>query len=545
MKKLILFILSLVFALSFTACSKGVDVSVYKNKIESGKYIRIPELIGKEYDEVEVKDPANKKVRVSNGYFQVKEVGNYVINYTYNGGSKKITIECTPDVSAPYLESQFNIKGVYAVGEACIPDGGDLEDPSGVDKNYSGIRHLEFYYEDETEPCAVGSSYIIEKAGKYTVKLPAKDKLGNTTKYVYTFTAYEPFSDDLPDSVLADFDEEGYLELLGSTGYWGDYTNEFSITSKYPGAEEGTTNKVLYAKPDNKGVNYVLKMDFLKPIEASSAKYIYIKYCLERTIGWNADKTQNYAEYPAALYGVPYSLLDVGLFEYLEPSDGSASNAIFYTFKEGEWATARIPISNLLLEGETTLKGMKFCVAGDLYVDEIWYDNYEFTPENMGEGVLADFNDPNWIYQTKMGLIGDPPALEVLFDGYHGADGKNGVLKISAQTLSSNAVADIKLFETINVHEHPTVYFRIYYDGSVQGSLLYKSFLVFQNSKLTSHQDNRLYYHLIDSTNSDSYTEKWMDIAVDSTVFGGYEDTFDTVSILLEGSVYIDKIWVE
>ena len=74
---------------------------------------------------------------------------------------------------------------------------------------------------------------------------------------------------------------------------------------------------------------------------------------------------------------------------------------------------------------------------------------------------------------------------------------------------------------------------------------MYKSFLVFQNSKLTSHQDNRLYYHLIDSTNSDSYTEKWMDIAVDSTVFGGYEDTFDTVSILLEGSVYIDKIWVE
>jgi len=545
MKKLIIFILSLVFTLSLTACSNGVEVCVYKNKIESGKYIRIPELIGKEYEEVEVKDPANKKVRVSNGYFQVKAVGDYVINYSYKGGSKTITIECTPDVSAPYLETQFNIKDSYAVGDACIPDGGDLEDPSGVDKDFSGIRHLEFYYEDETEPCAVGSSYIVEKPGKYTVKLPAKDKLGNTTEYVYNFTAYEPFKDDLPDGVLADFNEEGYLSLLGSTGYWGDYTDEFSITSNYPGAEEGTTNKVLYAKPDNKGVNYVLKMDFLNPVDVSSAKYIYIRYCMKRTIGWNSDKTQNYAEYPAALYGVPYSLMDVGLFEYLEPSDGSASNAVFYTFKEGEWTTARVDLSKLLMSGEQTLKGMKFCVAGDLYIDEIWYDNYEFVPENMGEGVLADFDDPNWIYQTQMGLIGDPPALEVLFDGYYGADGKNGVLKISAQTASSNAVADIKLFETINVNEHPVIYFRIFYDGSVQGSLLYKSFLVFQNSKLTSHQDDRLYYHLIDSTNSDLYTEKWLDIAVDSTVFGGYGDTFDTVSILLEGSVYIDKIWVE
>ncbi len=545
MKKLVVFILLLALTFSFTGCSGGVEIGVHKNKIESGKYVRIPDLIGKEYEEVEVTDPANKKVKVSNGYFQVKDVGNYVINYSYKGGSKNLTIECTPDVSAPYLESQLNIKGAYAVGETCIPDGGDLADPSGLDKNVSGIRNLQFYYENETQPCAVGSSYVVEKAGKYTVKLPAKDKLGNSTEYVYIFNAYEPFSDDLPDGVIADFNEDGYLSLLGSTGYWGDYTDEFEITSDYPGAEIGTQNKVLHAKPDNKGVNYVVKVDFLNEINVSDAKYIYVKFCMKRSTGWNDNKTQNYAEYPCAVYGVPYSVLDVGLFEYLEPSDGSLSNAVFYTFTEGVWTTARIPISKLLVAGETTLKGMKFCLAGDFYLDEIWYDNEDFVPEDMGEGVLADFNDSKWIYQTQMGLIGDPPALEVLFDGYPNADGENGVLKVSASTSRSNAVVDIKLFETIYVDAHPTIYFRIYYDGSVPGSLLYKSFLVFQNSKLQSHADGRLYYHLIDSTNSYEYIEKWMDIAVDSTVFAGYEDSFDSVSILLEGSVYIDKIWVE
>lgn len=548
MKKIITVLFAVILMFSSFGCSGTAEVGVYAAEVEYGKYFSIPDLVGVDSDKVTVTvtNPENKNVKVTRNRVLLDREGDYKIKYEYKGGSKTITVKCTPDVSAPYMENRFNVKKVYQVGDVFAPDGGDLADPSGVDKTKSGIRHMEFYYENESEPFGKGTSFVIEKAGNYTVKLPAYDKLGNFTEYEYDFVVTEPFhDDDLPDNYIADFNEEGYLDLLGSTGLWGDYSDEFEITSDYPGAEVGSDNKVLFAQADSNGPHYLISMSFLNEIPISDVKYVYIKFLMEARTGWNASGTLNYGDYAPALYGIPYSLLDASIKEYLEPSDGSNSKAYFFAFAIGEWTVARIPVSQLLVSDETILQGIKLAVCGNLYVDEIWYGNEEFVPTDMEPGVLADFDEEGWLYQTSKGSIGDTPGISVLLDGYPEATEGNGVLKIQSTSLSGSAVADIKLFRTVNVNEYSTVKFRIYYDGRVDGYMQIKSKLVFQYSKLTSHNDERIFKHLISESNASSYQGLWKEVSVPSTVFAGYGETFDTISVLVEGQVYIDKIWIE
>lgn len=549
MKKFIALLMMTIFSFSAFGCSGGkAEVGIYATQVECGKYLRIPELVGVNAEGVEVKvtDPSGKKVKITRNSILLENEGDYKIEYEYKGGNKSIVIKCTPDVSAPYMENRFNIKKVYNVGDVCAPDGGDLVDPSGVDKAVSGIRHLEFYYEDETEPFTTGTSCLIEKKGKYTVKVPAIDTLGNSTKYEYTFIATEPFSDmDLPQNYIADFNEEGYLDLLGSSGLWGDYTDEFEITDDYPEADSESTNKVLFAQADSNGPHYLVKMDFLNEIDVSEVKYIYVRFLMEERTGWNASGTFNYADFAPRLYGIPYSLSDARITNYLEPTDGSGSNAFFFTFTVGQWGIARIPVSKLLVDGETTLKGMKLGTCGNLYIDEIWYDNEEFVDENVEPGVLVDFDEEGWLYQVQNANIGDAPSVSLMLDGYPEETENNGVLKIASVSLNSTAGAQINLLDTINVNEHKNVHFRIYYDGRVEGVLQIKSKVVFQNSALENHNDELLFSHVISESNASQYQQRWKEISVPSTVFAGYGDTFNSISVLVEGQLYIDKIWVD
>ena len=548
MKKFITLLIALILCFSAFGCSRGVEIGIYATQVECGKYLRIPELIGIDSEDVTVKvtDPNNKNVKITRNSILLEIEGDYKINYQYKGGSKTITVKCTPDVSAPYMENSFNMKKIYQVGSVFAPDGGDLADPSGVDKTVSGIRHMEFYYEDETTPFSVGTSFVIEKAGNYTVKVPAVDKLGNATKYEYEFKAIEPFYDnDLKQNYLADFNEDGYLDLLGSSGLWGDYTDEYEITADYPGAQSGSSNKVLSAKADSNGPHYLLRMSFLNEVPVSDVKYVFIRFLMEERTGFNASGTLNYADFPPAIYGIPYSLSDARITTYLEPSDGSKSSAHFFTFEVDEWGVARIPVSKLLVNDEKTLKGIKLCVCGNLYIDEIWYSNEEFVDNNVEPGVLADFDEEGWLYQVGKANVGDSPSISLMLENYPEPTVGSGVLKVSSNSLNSTAGVQINLFETVSASEHQYVYFRIYYDGRVEGVLQVKSKVVFQNSALENHQDERLFEHVISETNVSQYQQLWKEIAVPSTVFAGYRDTFNTISILVEGQLYIDKIWVE
>ena len=196
------------------------------------------------------------------------------------------------------------------------------------------------------------------------------------------------------------------------------------------------------------------------------------------------------------LYSVPYSNLDSQIATDL------LTDGVGYSFAlaDSVWSVARIPVSYLLSKGEKTLKGLHLCTSATLYIDDIWYDNQEFIDQNRESGVLADFDEYEYLFQVSKNKIGDSPAIEMFTEGYPSAVEGNGVLKVNATSESANAVVDIKLFESVNVNDYKTVNFRIYYDGRVANSYAVKSKLVFMyNGSVDFYNDNTYYHHFLDS----------------------------------------------
>ena len=67
MKKFITLLIALILCFSAFGCSRGVEIGIYATQVECGKYLRIPELIGIDSEDVTVKvtDPNNKNVKIT------------------------------------------------------------------------------------------------------------------------------------------------------------------------------------------------------------------------------------------------------------------------------------------------------------------------------------------------------------------------------------------------------------------------------------------------------------------------------------------------
>ena len=555
MKRLIALFLMLIILLSFTGCTQSAQLGVYSPSVECGKYYRIPELVGtKDQVKYVVLDPDGKKVQVRSGTFQMTKIGDYTITYEYGNNTKSYTVNCTPDVSAPVMVQPLEVYSKYLVGEYFSPYGGELFDPSGLD--YTVCYKYEYYYEDEVEPLAKipdidgneTNTLYINRAGKYKVVVPAKDIVGNQTEFVYYFTATEVFKDTtLTEKQLANFNDEGYLQYLSYTRVWGDAPEDFVITSNYPNATPETQNQVLKtASPGKYSPYYNFKIQFINEIDANDVEFVFIRYYAVRKTGFNTAGTTDFSTFPFMLYSVPYSNLDSQIATDL------ITDGVGYSFAlaDSVWSVARIPVSYLLSKGETTLKGLHLCTSATLYIDEIWYDNQVFIDQDRESGVLADFDEYEYLFQVSKNKTGDSPAIEMFTEGYPSAVEGNGVLKVSATSESANAVVDIKLFESVNVNDYKTVNFRIYYDGRVVNSYAVKSKLVFMYHGSVDFYNDNTYYHCITDTNAGEYQALWCDVSVPSSVFLKHdgdvalETEFDTISILFQGSVYIDKIWL-
>ena len=550
MKKFFAIITTLALAVSACACGQEARVGVYVDEVECGKYYRVPDLIGTEAAKISVKSPKNKSVRLKSGSFLLEDEGVYTVTYEYEGGSKEIKIKATPDVSAPYLTTDFTVTVSEQQDVRYLVASANMEDPAGVDYTTAHGKpasfDYRFYYEDETEPLEkVGTMQIVaEREGTYKIVLPAKDNLGNYVEYTKTYEVVDKFVDtDLAQNVIADFNDEGYLQYLVGTSAWGDYSDEFSITDEYPQSSAGSNDKVLYARSNGKySPHYCMKYEFFEEIPLEEVKYVYMRYCTVQATGINDAGTLDFADIPMMLYALPYTLSDAATGNFL------INDAYSLAVQNGIWTTARIPVSYLLTDRDTALKGMKFATSTELYIDEIWYDNEEFVDANKETNVLADFDEAQYLYQVSPCSLGDSPGLALELSGYPEAEAGSGALKIySTSYKTRSAAANIQLFESVSAKEHPYVYFRIYFDGRITGTLAMQPQLVFMWHKLTDFYDENIFDHTIDDYNASEYYELWKTVKIPSKIFAGgdSEGTFNVISVLVRGTVYIDKIWVD
>lgn len=577
LKKTLLFILSCLFVLScccLVACSDNSGkIAVYDASVECGKFVKVPEMTGEDV-KVEVKSPSKKKVTITRDGFQLTEVGNYTINYKYGNKSKSITIKCTEDVSYPYLYKGIGVqtKGEFFVGTYYTADA-YLLDPSGIctettfDKNGNelpGSYDYRFYFEDETEPIerVEGSkrTFLIEKEGRYKVVLPAKDNLNNYHEYVFYFDAVIDYVDsDLVDEngnyiseVIADFDDEGYLDSLTTSIEWGDRTENFYIQNTADlGIVDGEPKDVLRAYPNESySEHFVMTYEFFKPIPKDDVKYVFIKfYGKQRKTAEDNPNLPAY-DYALQLYATPFSIPDSYLFEYLE------TGAFNCGAKDREWTIVKIPVDKLLYGSDTELKGIKFCVTGEICIEKIWISDYEFVDnDKLSNSIICDFDESDYFYQVTSYSRGDGANIthytandvkELGNKDQIDADNTNGgVIAISSKGASNkSAWVNISLGQDIVANKNTKIVFRVYYVPRLYGRIF--SNLIFNRDGLTTHDgtENQYLQVIKNDDNASKYYERWTEFTLDSTIFAEENQTFNTIGLLVEGLVYIDQIEV-
>lgn len=544
------------------ACGGNATVGVCPTEVEQGMYLLIPEISNVKDATYTVVDPKGKTVKARNDRVLMEKLGDYTITYQYSGGSKSVTVKCVADKTGPYINKDVTLKETYYVGEEVFPNGLDLDDPSGVSD-----WDWEYYYQDETTRLNQrGTDSIFpERAGEYRLILRAWDDLNNESSYQYSFKVEDLFLDgdvvETTDGVsqfktradgsvlLGDFDNNGYVKnWISSSDSWGTATKNFTIET----AEiEGADTQILRAEPSKrKTEHFVLKYKFFtdftpEQVDGKSVGYFYIRYKVTQRLTQEETAGMPTYDYLPQLYGVPYAFPDSGMRDYIDKG-----NAYNFNPKDGEWAVARVPVSYFSYGQNKAVSGLKFGVCGELCIDEIWYDSYEFADTNRAADVLADFDEEEYLYQIGVDNFGDPPAIDHLSaaelvsvenDKVDTAGHGSGMLVVSSKEERLRwATATVTLFEDVVADENVKLEFVIYYDGRL-GDEVYSN-VIFMHKDNADWKDGTKYDNPIDSSNGYKYAERWITVTVDSTVFAKAGETFNEIKLQVEGTLYIDEI---
>lgn len=607
--KLLIFLFAtmvLSVAVFLVGCGGSADfqIGVCPTEVEYGKFFYAPDLYNDKGEVIRRRDynlslilPSGEEIKdfaseYPTGMICLKEEGKHTFKYTYNGKSENIVINCIADKTAPYLYNELSIANKYYTGSYFELIGGDVDDPSGcngsvcnditfwVNENKPDLETIKADLNQETHRFDDTVKYknvtadfdlyddeeklLIKYVGRYIIVLPAEDEKGNKTDYIYYFDAEELYYDkDLcekeQDSIritykenittLMSFNENGYLQYVSSLSGWGDATEKLKIVEK-------DDCKCLSAMPSGRMSSYYLtQIKFFEPIDVSSAKFIYMRYRVDQTKGIGADGT-DYSKTPPQLYFVPYSYNPPIADEDIENNELNCA--------DGVWQVAQIPYEKLIIENETSIKGIKLCVAGDLYIDEIWFATEEFVDNNRDAGVLCDFDEEGYVYKVQKASIGCSAAIDIidkdaLYNDYGvdntGVDGSVLMIK-SLNVIERTAVMDINLFENVKSEKDRYICFRVYYYGKViddDGAAMFGK-LIFERAGLTGHDEiyddngNLVWTNhkeVIRYTNYHLNSKRWIDFEIPTSVFADEGDEFSAVEILVEGTVYIDKIWVK
>ena len=607
LKKVLLLIsvlLLLSAAAGLSACAENVYIGICPQDIEYGQYFYVPDLfrgdgtvIARREYSITFTTPGGDEIDdfISDypaGMYLLKEIGDYELDYNHNGKTYSLTVTCSEDKSAPYLKNELSLEDVYYRGSYFTIVGGDLKDPSNLNLNVCNDitywlcsktvtqSEMENDLNRETHRFDDSEKYLnvtedldtsdgedkllLKHLGRYVVVMPAQDRKGNKTDYIYHFDTVGKYYDENlceadeygltvsykeGNNVLMEFSEDGYTQYTDSVYGWGDATSRISCTVK-----DG--DSVLYATPTRKlSSHFILRIKFFDSVPTEQIKYVYFRYRVDQLKGSSDDGRTNYDDYSEMLYGVPYNYPNDALGDYLYSDDKIASNAYPFLCVSGSWQYARVPVEKFLYKNENALSGVKFCVTGEVYIDRIWFGNEDFNDSDRADGILCDFGEEEYVYQVSKSVIGDGANVSVISaDNLSKYNVPNedleddGVLLVSSiSSTARSACVDIELFEEVNASTEKYICFKIYYDGRIKDGNKYKFYeqLIIQRVGITNYNDQSVYVETVNSGNVDEYRENWKTVKISSTVFADDGEIFDKISLLVLGSVYIDSIWVE
>ena len=597
-------LLLLISAAGLSACGKNTYIGICPNEIEYGQYFYVPDLfegngtlIARRNYSITLTTPSGDEIDdfISDypaGMYLLKEIGDYKYDYYYNGKNYSLTVTCTEDKSAPYLKNELSLEDVYYRGSYFKIVGGEFTDPSKLNDNVCNditywfcsktvsASEMENDLNRETHRFDDNEKYInvtgdldtsdgeekllLKYLGRYVVVMPAQDRKGNKTDYIYHFDTVSKYYDENlceadeygltfsykdGNNVLMEFSESGYTQYTDSVYGWGDATNKISCIEK-----DGYS--VLYATPTRRlSPHFILRIRFFDSVPTEQIKYVYFRYRVDQLKGSSDDGRTNYDDYSEMLYGVPYNYPNDALGDYLYSNDKIESNAYPFLCVSGSWQYARVPVEKFLYKNENALSGVKLCVTGEIYIDRIWFGNEDFNDSDRADGVLCDFGEEEYVYQVSKSVIGDGANVSVISaDNLSKYSVPNedleddGVLLVSSiSSTARSACVDIELFEEVNASTGKYICFKIYYDGRIKDGNKYKFYdqLLIQRAGIVNYEDANLFVEVVKSENVDEYREIWKTVKIPSTVFADDGENFDKISLLVLGSVYIDSIWVE
>lgn len=596
-------LLLLISAAGFSACGKETYIGICPREIEFGQYFYAPDLfvngtiIARRNYSVTLTSPSGDVTddfisEYPMGMCLLNETGDYNFDYKYNGKSYTLTVTCTEDKSAPYLKNELSLEDVYYRGSYYKIVGGELKDPSNL--NVSVCNDITFWlcsqnvsesemsndinrethrfddtekYRNVTEDFGMydgEEKLLLKYLGRYVVVLPAQDRKGNKTDYIYHFDTVGKYYDENlcetdeyglnvsykdGNNVLMEFSESGYTQYTDSAYGWGDATNKISCIEK-----DG--NSVLYATPTRRlSPHFILSIKFFDAVPTEQVKYVYFKYRVDKLTGSSDDGRINYDDYSAMLYGVPYNYSNDTLGDYLYSDAKTTSDAYRFLCNNGSWQYARVPVEKFLYNNANVLSGVKLCVTGEIYIDRIWFGNEDFSDLDRADGVLCDFGEEDYVYQISQGVIGDGAYVSVIsadnLSKYNvpneDLEGDGVLLVSSISNRARSACVDMQLFEEVTASSDKYICFKLYYDGRIKDGNNFKFYeqLLIQRSGIVNYEDANLFVEVVKSENVDEYREIWKTVKISSTVFADSGENFDKISLLVLGSVYIDSIWVE
>lgn len=597
-------LLLLISAAGLSACGKNTYIGICPNEIEYGQYFYVPDLfegngtlIARRNYSITLTTPSGDEIDdfISDypaGMYLLKEIGDYKYDYYYNGTNYSLTVTCTEDKSAPYLKNELSLEDVYYRGSYFKIVGGEFTDPSKLNDNVCNditywfcsktvsASEMENDLNRETHRFDDNEKYInvtgdldtsdgeekllLKYLGRYVVVMPAQDRKGNKTDYIYHFDTVSKYYDENlceadeygltfsykdGNNVLMEFSESGYTQYTDSVYGWGDATNKISCIEK-----DGYS--VLYATPTRRlSPHFILRIRFFDSVPTEQIKYVYFRYRVDQLKGSSDDGRTNYDDYSEMLYGVPYNYPNDALGDYLYSNDKIESNAYPFLCVSGSWQYARVPVEKFLYKNENALSGVKLCVTGEIYIDRIWFGNEDFNDSDRADGVLCDFGEEEYVYQVSKSVIGDGANVSVISAdnlSKYSVPNKDleddGILLVSSiSSTARSACVDIELFEEVKASTGKYICFKIYYDGRIKDGNKYKFYdqLLIQRAGIVNYEDANLFVEVVKSENVDEYREIWKTVKIPSTVFADDGENFDKISLLVLGSVYIDSIWVE
>ncbi len=334
-------------------------------------------------ESVKLYDVDGKECKLSYSSWQFMKVGDYKVCYVANSVTKNFTIKC--------VDSSYPVINIHAatlfgiVGERVTLPNFTSEDPAGINKDSEKLSVTD--PDGNAVTVDENRSFLIEKAGDYTVTYAIADNSGNVSEETLSITGIAKYEDETrEDSVIYNFNNAEYLNLTMDLPEKLDAKHEI-VDAGYPTIEnEENGNKVLKitseATFDDVYTRFVLHENLL----ASTGYRIVVRLAVSTDTDY------------VKLFRNQSSLDDKGL---VAQQFGLKAN-VWYNFEINPIAFGyNVAFKDFVImfrdKGETAL-----------YIDEIYFTPIQFEDTSLDDGVIADFDETGYLANIYQNVFGDP-----------------------------------------------------------------------------------------------------------------------------------------